>query len=92
MVRTKLFRSPQSYSRRATWWRWWQPVSLSCVWEDRGGTTFHARYNILQANRSHTIEQRISVVTLGVTKLERSRNFYERLEWRRSIYPAFAKR
>ena len=31
------------------------------------------------------MEQRISLVTLGVKDLERSRGFYERLGWRRSM-------
>lgn len=31
------------------------------------------------------MEQRISIVTLGVANLERSRTFYERLGWRRSV-------
>jgi len=31
------------------------------------------------------MEQRISIVTLGVAELERSRKFYERLGWRRSM-------
>lgn len=31
------------------------------------------------------MEQRISIVTLGVENLERSRAFYERLGWRRSM-------
>jgi uncharacterized protein len=31
------------------------------------------------------MEQRISVVTLGVADLERSREFYQRLGWRRSL-------
>ncbi len=31
------------------------------------------------------MEQRISLITLGVANLERSRNFYERLGWRRSM-------
>jgi predicted lactoylglutathione lyase len=31
------------------------------------------------------VEQRISLVTLGVENLERSRQFYERLGWRRSM-------
>jgi uncharacterized protein len=31
------------------------------------------------------MEQRISLVTLGVTDLARSREFYERLGWRRSM-------
>jgi predicted lactoylglutathione lyase len=31
------------------------------------------------------MEQRISIVTLGVAELERSREFYERLGWRRSM-------
>ncbi|HTU43449.1 MAG TPA: VOC family protein [Bryobacteraceae bacterium] len=31
------------------------------------------------------MEQRISIVTLGVADLERSRKFYERLGWRRSM-------
>lgn len=30
------------------------------------------------------MEQRVSIVTLGVADLERSREFYERLGWRRS--------
>jgi len=30
------------------------------------------------------MEQRISIVTLGVSNLDRSREFYERLGWRRS--------
>lgn len=34
------------------------------------------------------MEQRVSLVTLGVTDLERSRNFYERLGWRRSMASA----
>jgi len=31
------------------------------------------------------MEQRISIVTLGVANLERSGKFYERLGWRRSV-------
>jgi len=31
------------------------------------------------------MEQRISIVTLGVANLDRSRTFYERLGWRRSM-------
>ena len=31
------------------------------------------------------MEQRVSIVTLGVTDLRRSREFYERLGWRRSM-------
>jgi len=31
------------------------------------------------------MEQRISIVTLGVAELDRSRKFYERLGWRRSM-------
>lgn len=31
------------------------------------------------------MEQRISIVTIGVADLERSREFYERLGWRRSV-------
>ena len=31
------------------------------------------------------MEQRISIVTLGVGNLERSREFYERLGWKRSV-------
>ena len=31
------------------------------------------------------MEQRVSIVTLGVADLQRSREFYERLGWRRSI-------
>lgn len=34
------------------------------------------------------MEQRISIVTLGVAELERSRKFYERLGWRRSMSKA----
>jgi uncharacterized protein len=34
------------------------------------------------------MEQRISIVTLGVADLERSRAFYERLGWRRSMKQA----
>ncbi len=34
------------------------------------------------------MEQRISIVTLGVGDLERSRRFYERLGWRRSMSKA----
>lgn len=34
------------------------------------------------------MEQRISLVTLGVADLERSRAFYERLGWRRSVREA----
>ena len=34
------------------------------------------------------MEQRISIVTLGVANLERSRNFYERLGWRRAVEKA----
>jgi catechol 2,3-dioxygenase-like lactoylglutathione lyase family enzyme len=32
-----------------------------------------------------TMEQRISIITLGVSDLDRSREFYERLGWRRSM-------
>lgn len=31
------------------------------------------------------MEQRISIVTLGVANLERSRQFYERLGWKRAV-------
>lgn len=31
------------------------------------------------------MEQRVSIITLGVTDLERSRQFYERIGWRRSM-------
>jgi uncharacterized protein len=34
------------------------------------------------------MEQRVSLITLGVTDLERSRKFYERLGWRRSMVSA----
>src|SRR5277367_6112050 len=34
------------------------------------------------------MEQRISLITLGVTDLNRSREFYERLGWRRSMADA----
>lgn len=34
------------------------------------------------------MEQRVSLVTLGVADLERSREFYERLGWRRSMAKA----
>jgi hypothetical protein len=34
------------------------------------------------------VEQRVSIVTLGVADLERSREFYERLGWRRSLAQA----
>jgi uncharacterized protein len=34
------------------------------------------------------VEQRVSLVTLGVADLERSREFYERLQWRRSMASA----
>jgi catechol 2,3-dioxygenase-like lactoylglutathione lyase family enzyme len=34
------------------------------------------------------MEQRVSLVTLGVSDLKRSREFYERLGWRRSVAKA----
>jgi catechol 2,3-dioxygenase-like lactoylglutathione lyase family enzyme len=34
------------------------------------------------------MEQRISVITLGVADLKRSKQFYERLGWRRSLAKA----
>lgn len=34
------------------------------------------------------MEQRISLLTLGVSNLEKSRKFYERLGWRRSVKDA----
>jgi uncharacterized protein len=34
------------------------------------------------------MEQRVSLITLGVTDLKRSGEFYERLGWRRSMAPA----
>jgi catechol 2,3-dioxygenase-like lactoylglutathione lyase family enzyme len=34
------------------------------------------------------MEQRVSIVTLGVADLQRSREFYERLGWRRSMADA----
>lgn len=34
------------------------------------------------------MEQRVSLITLGVADLERSREFYERLGWRRSMATA----
>jgi uncharacterized protein len=35
-----------------------------------------------------SMEQRVSLITLGVADLERSRSFYERLGWRRSMAAA----
>src|SRR5579863_5037165 len=35
--------------------------------------------------RISTMEQRVSLITLGVTDLQQSREFYERLGWRRSM-------
>lgn len=40
------------------------------------------------ASRKEYMEQRISILTLGVADLERSRKFYERLGWRRSMRDA----
>jgi uncharacterized protein len=34
------------------------------------------------------MEQRVSLITLGVADLKRSREFYERLGWRRSMAKA----
>lgn len=34
------------------------------------------------------MEQRVSIITLGVANLKRSREFYERLGWRRSLAEA----
>jgi catechol 2,3-dioxygenase-like lactoylglutathione lyase family enzyme len=34
------------------------------------------------------VEQRVSIITLGVANLKRSREFYERLGWRRSMAQA----
>jgi uncharacterized protein len=34
------------------------------------------------------MEQRVSIITLGVADLQRSREFYERLGWRRSMIKA----
>jgi hypothetical protein len=34
------------------------------------------------------MEQRVSIITLGVADLKRSRVFYERLGWRRSMAKA----
>lgn len=34
------------------------------------------------------MEQRVSLITLGVADLERSREFYERLGWRRAMAKA----
>jgi uncharacterized protein len=34
------------------------------------------------------VEQRLSMITLGVEELERSKNFYERLGWRRCMTKA----
>ena len=38
--------------------------------------------------RGSKMEQRISIITLGVADLTRSRTFYERLGWRRSMVKA----
>jgi uncharacterized protein len=38
--------------------------------------------------RGSLMEQRVSIVTLGVADLERSREFYERLGWRRGMAKA----
>jgi len=35
-----------------------------------------------------TVEQRLSLITLGVADLDRARAFYERLGWRRSVRAA----
>ena len=38
--------------------------------------------------RGSQMEQRVSIITLGVADLKRSREFYERLGWRRSMAKA----
>jgi catechol 2,3-dioxygenase-like lactoylglutathione lyase family enzyme len=40
------------------------------------------------ANKGDMMEQRVSLITLGVSNLDRSREFYERLGWRRSMVKA----
>jgi uncharacterized protein len=40
------------------------------------------------ASEGSLMEPRVSLITLGVTDLERSGQFYERLGWRRSAAPA----
>jgi catechol 2,3-dioxygenase-like lactoylglutathione lyase family enzyme len=39
-------------------------------------------------DRGASMEQRVSIITLGVADLDRSREFYERLGWRRSMAKA----
>jgi uncharacterized protein len=44
-----------------------------------------ADYRNAIADRGGIMEQRVSIITLGVADLKRSREFYERLGWRRSM-------
>jgi predicted lactoylglutathione lyase len=50
------------------------------------------RYRVAVTDREATgrvqMEQRVSLITLGVTDLQRSREFYERLGWRRALTKA----
>jgi uncharacterized protein len=40
-------------------------------------------YRIIYGERRRNMEQRVSLMTLGVADLQRSRDFYERLGWKR---------
>jgi len=44
-----------------------------------------ARIAIQSLAEGKQMEQRVSIITLGVADLKRSREFYERLGWRRSM-------
>jgi uncharacterized protein len=43
------------------------------------------KHNFIHKPKDSTMEQRVSIITLGVSDLDRSRKFYERLGWRPSI-------
>jgi uncharacterized protein len=50
-----------------------------------GSITWPISPNFANGWRGSDMEQRLSIVTLGVEDLTRSREFYERLGWRRSM-------
>src|SRR5271165_5413267 len=60
------------------------------MWDSRPRLSVRARLEPFLGwpTRGNPMEQRVSIITLGVSDLTRSREFYERLGWRRSMAKA----
>src|SRR5271165_3735358 len=60
------------------------------MWDSRPRLSVRARLEPFLGwpTRGNPMEQRVSIITLGVSDLKRSTEFYERLGWRRSMAKA----